>query len=341
LGGAGNHPNSLLKNNGDGTFSDVTKSAQLFSLKPTQTGAWADFNKDGYLDLFVGNEKQPCELYQNNRDGTFKEVAQEKGLNISTFIKGVTWGDINNDSWPDLFISVAGGKNLLFKNNSGTFENISNSSGIEEPIFSFASWFWDVNNDGYQDLFVAGYQIDAFNSVSSAYARELQGLSVEVSKPRLYLNNGNETFRDITREANLMKPIFAMGANFGDLDNDGYLDMYLGTGSPNYDAVVPNRMFRNVNGRLFEEVTSAGGFGHIQKGHGIGFADIDMDGDQDIYAVMGGAYEGDVFTKVLFENPGFNNHWIVLELIGQTTNRIAIGTRLALILDNGKKSTEQ
>ena len=91
-----------------------------------------------------------------------------------------------------------------------------------------------------------------------------------------------------------------MGANFGDLDNDGWLDFYIGTGSPEFSSVIPNRMFRSIEGNQFEEVTSAGGFGHIQKGHGVGFADLDNDGDQDIYAVLGGAYEGDEYPNICY-----------------------------------------
>ena len=79
-----------------------------------------------------------------------------------------------------------------------------------------------------------------------------------------------------------------MGANFGDLDNDGFLDLYVGTGAPDLNTLVPNRMFRNAGGRVFQDVTTSGGFGHLQKGHGIAFGDLDNDGDQDIYEVIGG-----------------------------------------------------
>tara|TARA_B100000767_G_scaffold196296_1_gene183286 strand:+ start:212 stop:841 length:630 start_codon:yes stop_codon:yes gene_type:complete len=127
-----------------------------------------------------------------------------------------------------------------------------------------------------------------------------------------------------------------MGSNFGDLDNDGWLDFYMGTGSPEFTSVIPNRMFKNMGGETFAEVTSAGGFGHIQKGHGVSFADIDNDGDQDIYAVLGGAFEGDNYPNICFENPISNNNWIVLELEGVKSNRSAIGTRLKLDLENGR-----
>lgn len=342
LNQAGTHPNSLLKNNGNGTFQDVTHSSGLVSYHPTQTASWADFNNDGHLDLFIGNEStqndlHPCELFQNNGNGTFTEVAGQRGLGgICRYVKGVTWGDVNNDGWPDLYVSALGAENLLFRNNNGHFTDISADAGVSEPVFSFPCWFWDVNNDGLQDLFVSGYDPRFYEDVAGEYARELQGIALDSETPRLYMNNGDETFSESAEQYGISKSMYAMGANFGDLDNDGYLDFYVGTGAPDFSTIVPNRMFRNVAGTRFEEVTSAGNFGHIQKGHGIAFADLDRDGDQDIYAVMGGAYEGDNFTNILYQNPISNNHWMVIELQGVQTNLSAIGTRLVLELSNGQ-----
>ena len=130
--------------------------------------------------------------------------------------------------------------------------------------------------------------------------------------------------------------ILAMGANFGDLDNDGFLDCYIGTGNPDLRSLLPNRMMRNVGGQRFAEATFSGGFGHIQKGHGVSFADIDNDGDQDIYIVLGGAYDGDFYQNVLFENPGHGHRWLTLRLEGVQSNRDALGARIqARIRENG------
>jgi hypothetical protein len=134
----------------------------------------------------------------------------------------------------------------------------------------------------------------------------------------------------------LTEPITAMGCNFGDLDNDGFLDFYLATGSPSYFSIVPNRVYLNRDGKSFDDISYVSGFSHIQKGHAVGFGDIDMDGDQDIHVVMGGAFDGDRFGNLLYENPiGNSNNWIHIILEGHKSNRSAIGARLKLIVETG------
>ncbi|MAV78836.1 MAG: hypothetical protein CMC22_01155 [Flavobacteriaceae bacterium] len=343
LGTSGNHPNSLLRNNGDGTFSDVSKSSGILSFYPTQTASWADVNNDGYLDLFIGNESKPnqhnpCELFINQGNGKFLEQSKKYNLDqINGFVKGVAFGDINNDQWPDLFVSVLGGKNFLFKNEFGTFNDISKNAGIEAPYYSFPCWIWDVNNDGYNDIFVASYDSRNLINLATDFLREIEGKNVDSEKSKLFINNGDETFTESSVDFNIHISMYAMGSNFGDIDNDGWLDFYIGNGSPELTSTIPNRMFRNLDGNKFEEVTLAGRFGHIQKGHGVGFADLDNDGDQDIYAVMGGAYEGDTYPNVCFENPSSKNNWVVLKLIGESSNRSAIGSFIKIELDNGRK----
>jgi hypothetical protein len=337
----GHYPNSLLSNLGEGRFVDVTEAAGVFTLHPTQTAAWGDYDNDGWVDLFVGNESleeevHPCELFRNggagNRDPVqFRDAAEEAGVAVVGYVKGVVWGDYDNDGRLDLYVSRLSidEPNLLFRNDGQNtqgdwrFTDVTAEAGVAGPGYSFPTWFWDYNNDGWQDIFVAGFKGDVAD-----VAADYLGLPHHAEEPRLYRNNGDGTFTDVTREVGLNKPLLVMGSNFGDLDNDGFLDFYVGTGDPYMGTIVPNRMFRNAAGRFFQDVTASGGFGHLQKGHGVAFGDIDHDGDQDVFAVIGGAFTGDVYQNVLFRNPGHGNNWIKLRLEGRRTNRGAIGARI-------------
>ncbi len=344
FGQDGKYPLSLLKNNCNGTFDDVTEAAGLLSFHPTQTAAWADYDNDGWLDLFVGHESNtteyhPSQLFHNNHDGTFTEVREPSGLAKLGYVKGVAWGDFNNDGRPDLYVSIKGEANHLFRNDGPMdsahpdashwkFTDVTAQAHVAEPIHSFATWFFDYDNDGWPDIFAAGYYVEDFNDIG---AFEI-GLPYKAETPRLYHNNHDGTFTDVTKEVHLDRAILVMGAGFGDLDNDGWLDIYMGTGDPNFETLIPNRMFRNSGGKSFQDVTTAGGFGHLQKGHGIAFGDIDNDGDEDVFQKVGGAYPGDTYLSTLYENPASPNHWVSLELQGVKTNRSAIGARVHLTL---------
>ncbi|MFI5171477.1 MAG: FG-GAP-like repeat-containing protein [Chitinophagales bacterium] len=346
----GKLPSSLLRNNGDGTFTDVTMESGLFAhLYPTQSAVFADFNNDGWLDIFFGNEtrrdteKYPCELFISDGKGKFNNVAKEAGADILCFSKGVAAGDYNNDGWMDIAISSQGTENYLLKNETGNnngkvkFKDVSKEAGIIGPIKSFPIGFLDYNNDGWQDLMILTYDADNcdYDNASEYFDKPVKG---EYSI--LYKNNGNGTFSDVTKELKLQKAMTVMGFNYGDIDNDGWLDMYCGTGTPNYTSLVPKRMFRNNEGKSFQDVTTSGGFGHLQKGHGIGFGDVDNDGDQDVYEDMGGGYEGDAFQGAFYENPGnTSNNWITIKLVGTKANKCAIGSKVKLTLQNPDNST--
>ena len=330
----GNYPLSLLRNNGPDahgqiTFTDVTEEAGLMSPHPTQTAAWADFDGDGWLDLMVGHEttvddSHGSELFHNNHDGTFTNVADQMGLSQLGFVKGVAWGDFNNDGRPDLYVSRKGSPNLLFRNDGGRFTDVTSQSGVANPVQSFGTYFFDYDNDGNLDLLVAGYYIDKLDDIPAFHL----GLPNKAVTPRLYHNTGNGTFIDVTHQMRLDRVILSMGLGFGDLDNDGWLDCYFGTGSPDYESLMPNRMFRNDGGKVFQDVTTSGGFGQLQKGHAISFADFNRNGNQDVFEVIGGALPGDTYMSTLLENPGHANHWIGLKLVGVKSNRSAIGARI-------------
>ena len=159
-------------------------------------------------------------------------------------------------------------------------------------------------------------------------------------RPRLYRNNGDGTFTDVAEDVNLDKVLYTMGSNFGELNNDGDLDFYVGTGDPDFRSLMPSRMFINQSGTRFAEVTLSGHFGNIQKGHAVAFADFNNNGRQDIYMNMGGAWEGDTYQNLFFRNPGFDNNWLSLRLVGETSNRLAIGAQVkAVIQDDGVERT--
>jgi hypothetical protein len=341
-------PLSLLRNKGNGAFTDVTRAAGLLAhMAPTQTAAWLDYDGDGWLDLFVGNETRPggvedpspCELFHNNRDGTFTDVARDSGVDVVGFVKGVVSGDYNNDGRPDIFVSVQGGEAFLLRNDGPQpggrgwrFTNAAREAGVGERMVSFGAFFFDFDNDGWQDLFVAGWGSFESNTMAADVAADYLNLPTSAERGRLYRNKGDGTFEDVTKRAGLYKVVPAMGLNFGDLDNDGWLDIYLGTGNPDFGTLIPNRMFRNAGGRTFRDVTTAGNFGHLQKGHAIAFGDVDNDGDQDVFEEMGGAFLADKAYSALYLNPGAGHHWLRLELEGVRSNRSAIGARVDIEL---------
>src|SRR6185503_4441884 len=242
-------------------------------------------------------------------------------------------GDYDGDRFPDLYVSNLEPNRLYHNKGDGTFEDVAEKLGVTKPERSFPTWFFDYDNDGDLDIYVA-----TFLPRLGPFVLDLLGGQSTAELACLYQNDGKGGFREVSKEMGLTDINVTMGANFGDLDNDGFLDFYLGTGFPDYEALVPNRMYWNRGGKKFSDVTTAGGFGHLQKGHGVAFADLDRDGDQDVFEEMGGAFTGDTFGNALFRNPGFGNHWIVVKCVGARSNRPGIGARIRCdITENGAK----
>jgi len=323
--------NSLLRNNCDGSFTDVTAASGLAEpATSTQTAAWADINNDGLLDLFVGNEDRASQLFLNKGGTTFVEISRSARVDGVGFSKGVSAADYDNDGFVDLYVSNFKGENLLYRNNhDNTFTERARAAGVPGPGYGFATWFFDYDNDGWSDLFATSY----ITSVDES-ARPYLGLAPNASRLKLYKNLGDGSFRDVTTEVGLDRVYMPMGANFGDIDNDGFLDIYLGTGNPSYASLVPNVLLRNKRGQSFVDITASSGTGELHKGHGVAFADLDNDGDEEIVTEIGGATPGDSHPLRLFENPGHGNDWISLRLVGVTTNRAAIGVQVKLTVEN-------
>jgi hypothetical protein len=319
---------SLLKNTGGGKFSDVTEQAGLLHPTNSDNAQFADFDNDGWLDLFVCGEAQPSKLFRNKGDGTFEDVTRQAGLDdLPGMWKGLTWFDYDNDDFPDIFLNdYTGTAKLLHNDRDGRFTDTTEAMGIRGPDIGLACWTWDYDNDGWLDIFATSYDKTLGDAVKG-----LLGKPHKKKQSKLYRNKGGQGFEDVTESAGLTECLQTMGCNFGDFDNDGFLDIYLGTGDHDVATLVPNRMFRNLGGSRFVDITSSSGTGHLQKGHAVGCGDWDRDGDVDITIEMGGAIPGDKYHNVLFLNPGQGNHWLNVKLVGDKSNRSAIGARIKVV----------
>jgi tetratricopeptide (TPR) repeat protein len=323
---------SLLRNNCDGTFTDVTAQAGLLEpLRSSQAAVWTDIDNDGYLDLFIANENAPAQLFLNKGDGTFIDISREAGVDRIAYSKSVVAADYDNDGYPDFYVSNLGRQGFLYHNNGDrTFTEVSGTAGVRSPRASFVALFLDYDNDGLPDLFITSY----FASVEES-VRSYLGLSPKGETLKLYKNKGDGTFRDVTAEVGLDRIFMPMGCNFGDIDNDGFLDIYMGMGNPSFSSILPNVLLHNKEGKRFVDISASSGAGAIAKGHGIAFADLGNNGNEDIVANMGGAELGDQFTSRLFRNPGnHGNNWITLKLVGEKSNRAGIGARITVTVND-------
>jgi tetratricopeptide (TPR) repeat protein len=322
---------SLLRNNCDGTFTDATQESGLGeTVTASQTAVFADVDNDGYLDLFIGNENTPSQLFRNKGDGTFEDISHAAGVDQTAFTKGVAAADYDNDGYVDLYVSNTVGANFLYHNNHDlTFTEIAKQAGVQTPYYSFATWFFDYDNDGWPDLFVADY-LPSVDEVMRSYL----GLPYQAETVKLYRNLHNGAFQDVTAQVGLDKVFMPMGANFGDVDNDGFLDIYLGMGTPSFASLMPHVLLRNKGGKSFVDITASSGTGELHKGHGVAFADLERTGHEDILAQTGGAVPSDKHAMRVFQNPGNDNDWINVRLVGVKSNRSAVGAQIKITVEN-------
>jgi hypothetical protein len=219
----------LYRNNGDGTFTDVSRSSGIAGHPGKGLGvAIADFDRDGWTDIFVANDSFPQQLFRNKADGTFEEVALVLGLAYDedgrTFAgMGADFADYDNDGWPDVFVNaLANQKYALFRNSKGVFEYVSGPSGVAGITMLHSGWgarFLDYDNDGWKDLLVGqGHVMDNI---------ELTQPNIRYLEPLLLMRNRGGKFEDVSRQSGppFQVPLAARGIGFGDLNNDGFLDL--------------------------------------------------------------------------------------------------------------------
>jgi len=294
-------PNFLITNNGDGTFTDNTGNLNSSSVGFYHGSSWADYDNDGYVDLFTCSFKPSkySELFHNNGDGSFTQVFNDPIAELIGRSIGPSWADYDNDGWPDLFVPNGNGQNnALFHNmRNGTFERISDGDIVNDGSNSVASCWGDIDNDGDLDLFVAN--TSNHNNL-------------------LYFNNGDGTF---TKELN--SPVVTSGgqshgSHFVDYDNDADLDLFI----CNTEGQA-NTIFINDGTGEFTALTDSvfcydDGFPYSQA-----WSDFDKDGDMDVFIC-----NIDSTTDRLLVNAGNSNHWIQLKLKGTNSNFSAIGAKV-------------
>jgi hypothetical protein len=342
----------LFAGDGKGHFKDVTAASGLLDGRPADTlaaswfAAWGDVNGDGLLDLFltswafripfatglVAKPRLDSKLFINEGHGHFRDATAEYGLAglvaDRQFI-GAAFGDYDGDGWPDLFIAgpIPGTSALLHNEGGRRFVKVP---GLDLPETGFTAAFVDVNQDGRLDVFQAG-----FNDARTATERTVFGAPGFTMGPSLFLvqtpAGGFEKRPDLFAGG---VGAGTMGVGYGDLDNDGCLDFYLGSGDPEPWFILPHRMYHGeeIDGRCtgrLEDVSMLDGFGNVQKGHAVVFFDFDNDGRQDVLSVLGGMWPADSWTSQLFVNESeLHNHWVKVRLRGRRTNSFGVGARI-------------
>jgi hypothetical protein len=349
-------PNVLYRNNGDGTFTDVTKRAGVGDDRWGSSCAFADYDNDGNLDLYVANYldftltkkniwcgrheegfRTYCHpdnfngvasvLYRNNGNGTFTDVtAAARVFNPAGKGLGVVFGDYDNDGYVDLYVANDSIANFLYHNNGdGTFTEVGVLSGVAyngegKAEAGMGVDFADYDNDGLLDIFKTNFDFETNT---------------------LYRNQGSGFFIDVTDLAGLgedREPYMGWGTKLLDYDNDGNKDLFIANGHLQdnihlYNDVTTyeqsNQLFHNEGQGRFTEVTLSSGPGLLIKrvGRGAAFGDYDNDGDTDIFIVNNNQ------TATLLRNDGGNrNHWLMVKTVGTKSNRDGIGARIKVVV---------
>ena len=336
-GWAGIAPDTLLRNKGDGSFEDVTGPSGIVEPGSGFHATWLDYNRDGWLDLFVSNgvtlDRNINHLYRNRGNGTFEDATAAAGLKeeVRMGTIGAAVGDFDGDGWPDLFINGRREANRLYRNRGdGTFEERGRSAGVEGNgrLNGFVALASDFDSDG--DLDILSTSLAGWDSVLAGLRSDYRPVPDD-DLPRLYRNEGGGRFIDVSDQAGFVYPLGVMAADAGDIDNDGYLDIYFGTGDPDARRLEPNYLYMNTGRGAFVDRSRSAGVWSLGKGHRVTFIDWDGDGDLEIYAQKGGFFHGDLWHSAFFINDSpKRNHYLAVDLLQDSPNRLAVGAAVTV-----------
>lgn len=350
---------ALYRNRGDGTFEDVTARSGLLDAKSsdqiaaTWVAAWADVDDDGDLDLFLAQWGFKIPLVKNlmakprmdsalfiNEGGRFVERSKQWGLSETVedqYYIGAAFGDYDRDGFPDLFLSSPLRHTSVLLHNAGG-RGFERTDLVNRAEGGFVASFLDFDHDGRLDIYQAGFA-DAKTSVEQVVFGEHRG-EYNSGRTTIFLQTPDGRFRE---RADLFDmPASTMGSSFGDINNDGCYDFYLGTGTPEPWFVLPKLMYvgETVGTRCADRLTNVSmlrGLGSVQKGHGIVFFDFDNDGDEDIYSSLGGMWPADKWPNQFFiNNSARKNSWVAIRLRGRRTNYYGVGATIKVVAENPK-----
>jgi tetratricopeptide (TPR) repeat protein len=345
-------PNRLYRN-ASGRFVAVPKAGGADDPGSGFVSVWGDLDNDGFIDLVVANgvlkDGSTPQVYRNRGDGTFVNVTLAAGIKEPPThgTIGAALGDYDRDGDLDIFFNgLVNSPNRLYRNDGGMrFTDVSRASGVAaQPLHNgFVAFFTDYNNDGWPDLLVTSLAPwDAVVGGLMKTFRTPDRGALHADSTRLFRNRRDGTFQDVTAEAGLGYPMGVMGAGVADLDNDGHVDFYFGTGDPQLSRIEPNRWFHNEGNGTFRDVTRWLNLSQPgKKGHGVCFTDIDRDGDLELYAQLGGHYSGDHAENAFYRNlKGSDNNWLQVELEGVKSNRFGIGATVVVTAGDLTQSRE-
>jgi tetratricopeptide (TPR) repeat protein len=335
-----------LLRNVDGRFVDVSAASGADDPGSGFVSLWGDLDNDGLLDLVVANgvlkDGSVPQLYRNQGGGKFANVTRDAGVTEPPGhgTIGAALGDFDRDGDLDIFFNgLVNSPNRLYRNDGRfKFTEVSRQAGLaDQPMHNgFVAYFVDYNNDAWPDLLVTSLApwdvvVEALKNLYSVP----DSRRLHPDATRLFRNNKDGTFADVTVGAGLHRPMGVMGGGVADLDNDGWIDFYFGTGDPQLTRIEPNRFFRNNGDGTFSDLTELAGWARPgDKGHGACFVDLDEDGDLDAYTQLGGHYPGDHAANAFYRNlKGNQNQWLEIDLVGVTSNRYAVGA--AVIVNAG------
>jgi hypothetical protein len=315
----GTKQDELYENVGGGQFINRAEAAGVINTWGRgRSMAWADFDRDGYVDLLDGNLKTDLVLYKSNGDGTFTDVTAQAGLGQIRYNE-CAFTDYNNDGFPDIFCTASlpfsPPRDALFKNNTdGTFTDVTNQAGILGLVDGRAIAWGDYDNDGDLDLFIS------------------RGTDVGY-KQTLYRNNGDGTFTDVSDQSGLGVVSNNRAAAWGDFDNDGYLDLYVVNSGSDPVGKGPNLLYRNNQDGTFTDVAAETGVQALaeSRGRGAAWGDYDSDGFLDLFVTNG--EDNTDFIRgphFLYRNQGNGNHWLKVTLVGTVSNRQGLGANVVI-----------